>query len=101
MKKYYVYIMTNKNNTTLYVGVTNDLPRRVSEHKNKTFKGFSDWYNCDKLVWFEETNNINSALQKEKQMKKWKRGYKENVINSKNPEWLDLINFNSVVDSNT
>ena len=69
MKKYFVYIMSNKSNTTLYIGVTNDLKRRVFEHREKLINGFSNQYNCSKLVWHEETENIESAIKKEKQMK--------------------------------
>ncbi len=90
MNKYYVYIMTNKYNTVLYIGVTNNLIRRVHEHKNKLINGFSSEYNCSKLVWFIETQNIESAILKEKQMKRWKRAFKNNVINDMNPEWSDL-----------
>ncbi len=82
--------MTNKYNTVLYIGVTNNLLRRVYEHKNKMLEGFSLKYNCSKLVWFIETQNIESAILKEKQMKKWKRKFKDNVINKMNPEWVDL-----------
>jgi len=90
MYSYYVYIITNKNNNVLYIGVTNDLLRRIYEHKNKLIKGFSSRYNCNKLVWFEETNDIISAITKEKQMKKWKREYKINLITKFNPNWVDL-----------
>ena len=90
MKKYYVYIMSNERNTVLYIGVTNDLIRRVHEHKNKLVDSFTKKYNCDKLVWFSETEDILSAITQEKRMKKWKREYKENVINEMNPEWRDL-----------
>ena len=82
--------MTNKYNTVLYIGVTNNLLRRVYEHKNKLIEGFSSKYNCSKLVWFIETQSIESAILKEKQMKKWKRKFKDNVINEMNPEWVDL-----------
>jgi putative endonuclease len=78
MKKYYVYIMSNKYNTVLYTGVTNNLKRRVYEHREKLIEGFSSKYNCNKLVWYEETGDIESAILKEKQIKKWKREYKEN-----------------------
>lgn len=95
MDKYYVYIMANKYNTTLYTGVTNNLKRRVYEHKEKIFEGFTSKYNCNKLVWYEETGSIKSAIRKEKQMKKWKREFKENLINELNPGWVDL--FESIV----
>ena len=90
MKQYYVYIMANINNTVIYIGVTNNLIRRVFEHKNGLTDGFTKKYNCIKLVWYIETNSIESAITKEKQMKKWKREYKNNVINELNPEWKDL-----------
>ncbi len=87
---YYVYIMTNKYNTVLYIGVTNDIIRRVYEHKNGMIEGFTNKYRCHKLVWYQETNDIESAIVQEKRMKKWKREYKENVINEFNPKWKDL-----------
>lgn len=90
MNSYFVYIIANKYNNVLYIGVTNDLIRRVREHKNKLIEGFSSKYNCSKLVWYEETNDIITAITKEKQMKKWKREYKNNVISKMNPKWIDL-----------
>jgi len=90
MKKYYVYIMSNKYDTTLYVGVTGDLKRRVFEHREKLVDGFSTKYSCNKLVWYEETENVDSAILKEKQIKKWKRKFKNNIIDEMNPEWKDL-----------
>ena len=92
MKRYYVYILTNKDNHVLYIGVTSSLVKRVFEHKNKLAEGFTKKYNINKLVFYEETDCIESALRKEKQMKKWKREYKLNVINKMNPEWRDLYN---------
>ena len=83
--------MSSPFNTVLYIGVTNNLKRRVFEHKNKADHCFTEKYNCIKLVWYEHTRNIESAIIKEKQMKKWKREYKENVINEMNPEWIDLF----------
>ena len=90
MKVYYVYIITNKKHGTLYIGVTNNLKRRIYEHKIGFRKGFSKKYGLTKLVWFEVFNDINSAILKEKRMKKWKRQYKINVIEQFNPEWNDL-----------
>ncbi|MFQ6091584.1 MAG: GIY-YIG nuclease family protein [bacterium] len=90
MKKYYVYMMTNKYNNVLYMGITNDLIRRVYEHKNGSIGGFTKKYNCHKLVWFQETSDVTSAITQEKKMKKLRREYKENVINELNPEWKDL-----------
>ena len=90
MKTYYVYIMTNFTNTVLYTGITNDLKRRVYEHKNHITEGFTSKYNCTKLVWCETTGNVESAIIKEKQIKGWKRNFKENIINQFNPEWKDL-----------
>lgn len=83
-------MMANRHNTTLYIGVTNDLCRRVYEHKSNIIKGFSAKYNCHKLVWYLQTENIEAAILKEKQMKKWKREFKENEINNINPDWTDL-----------
>jgi len=90
MKKYYVYIITNKRNTVLYIGMTNNLLRRVYEHKNGLIGGFTKKYKCHKLVWYMETENVESAIRQEKRMEKWKREYKENVINKMNPGWRDL-----------
>ena len=90
MKSYYVYIMSNKHNTSLYIGVTNNLYRRVIEHKNKTIKGFSSKYNLDKLVYFETTDNIENALNREKQLKNWHSEWKSNLIKSVNPTFKDL-----------
>ena len=90
MKSYYVYMMANKHNNVLYIGVTNDLVRRVYEHKNRLVEGFTKKYNCHKLVWFDETNDVSVAITQEKRMKKWKRSYKENLINAMNPGWRDL-----------
>jgi putative endonuclease len=89
MKQYYVYIMT-KQSKTLYTGVTNDLMRRVYEHKNKMIEGFTKKYNIAKLVYYEETNDIQVAISREKQMKGWLRGKKIALIESVNPKWNDL-----------
>ena len=90
MKRYYVYIMASKRNGTLYIGVTNDLVRRVYEHKNKLVKGFTAKYNVNQLVYFESTPEIESAILREKQLKKWKRKWKLELIEKMNPGWKDL-----------
>lgn len=82
--------MANKNNTVIYAGVTSNLLRRVFQHKTKFYKGFTSRYNCDKLVYYEEFNNIIHAIQREKQLKAGNRKRKEDLINSMNPEWKDL-----------
>ncbi|MBQ8394274.1 MAG: GIY-YIG nuclease family protein [Clostridia bacterium] len=87
---YYVYILTNKRNTVLYTGVTNNLERRLYEHKNKMVEGFTAKYNVNKLVYYEETGEVVSALTREKQIKGWLRIKKEALINTVNPEWKDL-----------
>ena len=89
MKQYYVYIMTNRSKT-LYTGVTNDLERRVFEHKNKLVSGFTEKYNVDRLVFYEETSDVNAAIAREKQIKGWLRAKKIELIESVNKEWRDL-----------
>ncbi len=89
-KNYYVYIMTNINNTVLYIGVTNDLKRRVHEHKNGLVEGFSKKYNLCKLVYYETTDDINSAIAREKQLKNWHREWKMNLVRAVNPGFADL-----------
>ncbi|NQT96028.1 MAG: GIY-YIG nuclease family protein [Candidatus Omnitrophica bacterium] len=89
MKSYFTYIMTNYSKT-LYTGVTSDLEKRVYEHKNKLIDGFTKKYNIDKLVYYVETNDINSAIEHEKQIKGWKRSKKIELIESMNPKWKDL-----------
>ena len=91
--QYYVYLLTNKNNTVLYTSVTNDLKRRVYEHKKKLIDGFTKKYNVNKLVYFEATNDIKSAIQREKQIKAGSRKKKVKLIDKLNPEWKDLYNF--------
>lgn len=87
MKRYYVYILTNHTKTTLYVGVTNNLERRLYEHKNKLIDGFSKRYNLNKLVYYEETTSIESAIEREKQLKGYARSKKDILIITKNPYW--------------
>ncbi len=88
--EYYVYILTNQNNTVLYIGVTNDLERRINEHKNDVVDGFSNRYQTHKLVYYEQTPNVDCAINREKQLKGWSRKKKEMLINSINPNWKDL-----------
>jgi len=91
-KQCYLYIMSNKNNTVLYIGATFDLIKRVYEHKNKFVSGFTEKYNVTKLVYFEVFYDIINAVTREKQMKKWKRAWKDELIIKKNPSWQDLYN---------
>ncbi len=91
MNIYFVYILTNKNHTVFYVGFTDDVYRRTIEHKKKLLKGFTSRYNVDKLVYFEEHNENDEALRKEKSIKRYKCDWKINLINSMNPEWKDLF----------
>lgn len=90
MKQYYIYILTNFKNKILYIGITNDLIRRVYEHKQKIVKGFSAKYNLKKLVYYERTESVNEAIKREKQLKNWHRQWKINLISEANPEWNDL-----------
>lgn len=90
MKPMYVYIMSNKNNNVLYIGVTNDLIRRIYEHKNKILKGFTSKYNVEKLVYYECFEDELLAIQREKNLKNWHKEWKENLIRQMNPEWKDL-----------
>jgi len=87
---YTVYILTNWKHTVFYVGVTNNLFRRVFEHKIKLNNGFTAWYNVNQLIYYEEFKYISDALHREKQLKKYKRQWKKNLVNSFNPEWADL-----------
>ena len=89
-KQGYVYILTNVVNTVLYIGVTSNLTKRIYEHKNKLVDGFSKNYNLNKLVYYEVSDSILSAIQREKYLKGKKRQYKIDLIESKNPEWQDL-----------
>lgn len=88
--QYYVYMITNWNNKVLYTGVTNNLERRLFEHKNGTAEGFTKKYNVYKLVWFDCTSDVYSAIEKEKQIKGWTRIKKNALVESVNPEWNDL-----------
>jgi putative endonuclease len=90
MAKYSVYIMTNRNRTTLYVGVTNNLRRRVREHQSLLREGFTSRYKLTTLVWFEQFDNVVDALACEKRIKGWTRAKKNALVESKNPSWRDL-----------
>jgi putative endonuclease len=90
MKSYYVYIMASQRYGTLYVGVTNDLIRRVHEHRTDAVKGFTEKYHVHRLVYHEQTEDILSALAREKQIKKWERKWKIELIEAENPGWEDL-----------
>jgi len=90
MKSGYVYILTNKNNAVLYIGVTSNLAKRIYEHKNKIIKGFTSKYNLRKLVYFEMLGDIKDAIGREKQLKGWLRSKKVALINNANPDWDDL-----------
>ena len=92
MKQAFIYILTNKDNNVLYIGVTTDLVKRIWEHKNKVVKGFSKKYNLNKLVYFETCDCITSAIEREKQLKNWHRAWKFNLIKEKNPQFIDLYN---------
>ena len=85
-----VYILANKRNGTLYVGVTSDLPKRIWEHKSKVVEGFTKKYGVDKLVWYEIDHTMESAIQRENTIKKWRREWKLRIIEEMNPGWKDL-----------
>ena len=90
MKSYYIYIMASRRNGTLYIGITNDIVRRVYEHKNNFISGFTSKYSIHNLVYYEQFDNIESAIQREKQLKKWNRKWKIELIERVNPNWKDL-----------
>jgi putative endonuclease len=87
---FYVYLLASKPYGTLYIGTTSDLPRRIWEHKNRVVPGFTRQYNVDRLVWFEVHQSSDAALQRERQLKEWKRDWKINLIERGNPHWIDL-----------
>ena len=89
---YYIYIVSKKNNNIFYIGVTNDLKRRIYEHKQKLIDGFTKKYNLGKLVYFEDFKDISRAIEREKQLKKWSRIKKISLIEMQNPNWIDLYN---------
>jgi len=87
---FYVYILTNWNDQVMYIGMTNNLERRLYEHKNKLVEGFTKKYNVDKLVYYEHGNDVHAAIAREKEIKKWRREKKNNLVKTMNPEWKDL-----------
>ena len=91
-KSGYVYILASKRNGTLYVGVTSDLVKRIFEHKNSVVEGFTKKYGVHTLVYYEISENIVSAIEREKQIKNWQRKWKIELIEKENPEWKDLYN---------
>ena len=91
MNKYHVYILTNFTNSVLYIGVTGDLKKRVYEHKNKVVDGFTKKYNVNKLIYFEECSDVLSAIQREKNLKKWKRTWKLELVKKENPDLKEII----------
>ncbi|PLX12714.1 MAG: GIY-YIG nuclease [Marinilabiliales bacterium] len=90
MKQYYIYILASKKNGTLYIGFTDDLERRMKEHKLKAVEGFTKRYNVSLLVYYEVYKTSGEAFIRERRLKKWKRDWKIQLIESKNPEWIDL-----------
>jgi len=91
-KDYYVYVLASQRNGTLYVGVTSNLIKRIWEHKNKAIEGFTQKYNIDKLVYFEQCRDPENAIKREKRLKKYNRQWKLELIEKENPEWRDLYN---------
>ncbi len=97
-KTAFVYIMTNKNKTTIYVGLTNNICRRILEHKNHVFKNsFSKKYNLEYCIYYEEFTSIDIAIKREKELKKWTRQKKVDLINKMNPEWTELVTENGFI----
>ena len=90
-KTYFVYILTNFEETTFYIGVTSNLKKRIWEHKNKVIEGFTEKYNVDRLIYYEQTNSVETALNREKQLKRWHRQWKINLIKEFNPKMKDLF----------
>ena len=96
MKNYYVYILSSKRNGTLYTGITSDILKRVYEHKHGLVEGFTKKYKVHYLVWYEIHQSVESAITRKKQIKKWKRNWKLQLIEKENPEWMDLYQRISV-----
>ena len=97
MKTYYVYILASQINGTLYIGITSNLEKRIYEHKNGLADSFTKRYKVYSLVYFEETNDVKPAIQREKQIKAWKRKWKLDLIEKDNPKWEDL--YDEILDS--
>jgi len=93
MDVHYIYNLTNKNHTVLYVGRSKQLKKRLVQHKNNSLKTFTGKYNVDKLVYFETTKYVNNSIKRERQIKKWNREWKINLINSLNPDWKNLSEY--------
>ncbi|WP_394727470.1 GIY-YIG nuclease family protein [Altererythrobacter sp. GH1-8] len=87
----FVYIMASRRNGTIYIGVTSDLPKRAWEHREGIIEGFTKKYGCKMLVWFEQHDDIEEAIRRERQLKEWKRAWKLRVIEEMNPDWDDLF----------
>lgn len=96
-KIYFVYLLASKRNGTLYIGVTNNLARRVNEHKEKVVKGFTQRYDVSMLVYYEMHDDINEAIRREKQLKKWNRSWKLRLIEKYNPKWIDLYDEGEIL----
>lgn len=92
MRTYFIYMLASKRNGTLYTGITNDLIRRVYEHKEGIVQGFTRKYDVTRLVYYEETNDVTEAITREKRIKKWNRRWKIDLIEQHNPGWKDLYN---------
>ena len=90
VRYYYVYVLTNWNNRVLYIGITNNIERRIYEHKHKKIEGFTSKYNLNKLIYFETFEDSLLAISREKELKKWRRKKKDELINLNNPKWKDL-----------
>jgi putative endonuclease len=93
MEVHYIYILTNQNHTVLYVGRSKQLKERLKQHKNNSLKSFTGKYNVGKLVYFETTKYVNNSIKRERQIKKWNREWKINLINGLNPDWKDLSEY--------
>ncbi|MEE4350605.1 MAG: GIY-YIG nuclease family protein [Pacificimonas sp.] len=89
----WIYILTNRKNGAIYIGVTSDLRRRVGEHRDKQLPGFTKRYGCDRLVWSDHFDSIEDTIAAEKRMKKWNRAWKVRLIEESNPDWDDLSRF--------